>query len=115
MTMLDERTLEADGSPAARAAVIARALADDRHRTIAFLAAYLALRPVGGPEVAPVIRQLVRHRQRPEQAPIHLRRLAAIVHLACAVAANEQVSVASVTSAGITRELPVWRRVAARL
>jgi hypothetical protein len=86
MSMLDERTLENEGSPAARAAVIARSLADERHRTIAFLAAYLAVRPVAGADVGPVIRQLVQCRRRPDLAPTHLRRLAAIVQLACAIA-----------------------------
>ncbi|HTL33813.1 MAG TPA: hypothetical protein VL326_11845 [Kofleriaceae bacterium] len=115
MTMLDERRIEGERSPAARAAVIARCLADDRHRTIAFFAAYLAMHPVENANVGPVIRQLVHHRARPDLAPCHLRRLAAIVHVACATAAKQEPSVASVRTAGITRELPVWRAVAARL
>lgn len=106
--------LEVEGSPAARAAVIARALAGDRHRTIAFLAAYLAVTPRAA-DVGPVIRQLIRCHERPDLAPTHLRRLAAIVHVACAVAEDREPEVAAVTAAGITRELPIWRKVAARL
>lgn len=113
--MLDERLIEQEGSPAARAALIARTLADERHRTIAFLAAYVALQPGEPAGTTPVIRNLARCHHRPDLAPWHLRRLAAIVHLACAVANDREPETKSLRAAGITSELPVWRRVAARL
>ena len=113
--MLDERLIEEEGSPASRAAVIARALADERHRKIAFAAAYHALQPSVGSEVAPVIRALVRCRQRPDQAPMNLRRIACAVHIACEVASSGRPNIASLYAAGLAADVANWTRLAARL
>jgi hypothetical protein len=113
--MLDERLVEEEGSPAARAAVIARTLADERHRKIAFAAAYHALQPSVGSDVAPVIRSLVRCRERPDLAPMNLRRIACAVHIACEVASKGRPNIASLYAAGLAADVPSWTAIAARL
>jgi hypothetical protein len=114
-SVLDERLIEQERSTASRAAIIARTLVDERHRKIAFAAAYHALQPSVGSDVAPVIRSIVRCRERPDLAPMNLRRIACAVHIACEVASKGRPNIASLYAAGLAAEVRDWTAIAARL
>lgn len=115
MLMIDENTIETQTHPAARAAVIARALADNKHRSIAFTAGYLALTDPNQKDVVPVVQQLLEYRYAPHLAPLHLRRLAGAVHMAIEIAGGGRPNVASLSAAGLAAAVRDWMKIAQRL
>jgi hypothetical protein len=117
MTASEERLIEMETatSPAARAAVIARAISDEPHRSIAFQASYLALSGGKRGNVGPVIAELIECRYAPHIAPRHLRRLAAAVHIACEIASGDRPNMASLSTAGLAGAAREWLKIANRL
>ena len=115
MQALDEHVIETQTHPAARAAIIARALADAKHRSIAFTAGYLAMTDPNQKDVVPVVHQLIEYRYAPHLAPLHLRRLAGAVHMAIEIATGGRPNIASLSAAGLAAMVRDWMKIASRL